>query len=149
MNIAKLKQAGNSLTLATALFIFASCKPAEETKPEPLAPAITNAPVAVEPVVTTNAPILIGPTKARDHIGKTATVRGVVTDVQVSQKGDVFLNFGGKYPNAVFTAVCFQNAIPTDQLTALKGKTISVSGKIKDYNGQVEIVLESADQISR
>jgi len=37
--------------------------------------------------------------------------------------------------------------IPADQLTALNGKTISVTGPIKEYNGQVEIVLESADQI--
>lgn len=136
--------------LLTALIIVA-CKPAEQTQPQPTAPVLTNAPAVPEPVAppVTNVPVVIGPTKARDYIGKEVTVRGVVSDVHLSQKGDVFLNFGGKFPNSVFSAVCFKSAIPTDQLTPLKGKTIAVTGKVKDYNGQVEIVLESADQISQ
>lgn len=139
---------------ASALLI-ASCKPAEETKPTPTAPAATNPPPVASVVVetnapvSTNAPVLISAAKARDYIGKEATVRGQVTDVHITQKGDVFLNFGGKYPNSVFTAACFQGAIPADQLRVLKGQTISVTGKIKEYNGQVEIVLSSMDQISK
>jgi len=144
MNILKLKP----LIIGVSTLLIVSCKPAEETKPQPPA-AITNAPVVIAPPAVTNTPVLIGPTKARDYVGKEATVKGLVSDVHVSAKGDVFLNFGGKFPNSVFSAVCFQGAIPTPTLTALKGKTISVTGKIKDYNGQVEIVLESLDQITQ
>ncbi len=145
----------NSLALAGALVFVASCKPAEKTtiapatnNPPPLVPAVTNQAAATNAVV---APVTntkpIAPEEARNHIGETFIVRGKVSDVHVTQKGDVFINFGGKFPNVTFTAVSFQGAIPAEQLTPLNGKTISVSGKIKEYNGQVEIVLESADQI--
>lgn len=159
MNILKSKVLTIGFTLVATGLLIASCKPADETKPQPPAPAVTNAPAAAAtvipavetnaPAAATNAPLVIAIEKAREHIGEEATVRGEVSDVHVTQKGDVFLNFGGKHPNAVFTAVCFKSAIPSEQLTALKGQTISVSGKIKEYNGQVEIVLNSADQISK
>jgi hypothetical protein len=68
--------------------------------------------------------------------------------VHVSQKGDVFINIGAAHPNQPFTAVCFGGALPTEDLKKLDGKTVKVSGKIKDYNGQIEIVLERAEQIS-
>jgi DNA/RNA endonuclease YhcR with UshA esterase domain len=141
-----------SLCLVGVALAVASCKPSDEAKPQPPAPIVTNVPVAVATnaaAVSTNVAVVIAPTKAREHIGEQATVVGVVADVHVSPKGDVFLNFGGKFPNSVFSAVCFQNAIPTDQLMPLKGRRISVSGKIKEYNGQVEIVLDSMDQISK
>ena len=152
MKIRKLKQFTSGLAFGISVLLMASCKPAEETKPQAVAgtnsaPAAT--PIAATNAPATNAPVHIGPTKAREHIGEQVTVRGLVSDVHVTQKGDVFLNFGGKFPNSVFSAVCFKSAIPTEQLTALKGKTIAVSGKVKDYNGQVEIVLESAEQITQ
>jgi DNA/RNA endonuclease YhcR with UshA esterase domain len=143
----------NSIVLASVLIFVASCKPREETTVAPVtnslpavapvaAPVVTNAAVApAKPVIT------ITPEQARNHIGETVIVKGKVFDVHPTQKGDVFINFGGKFPNATFSAVCFQGVIPADQLTALNGKTISVTGPIKEYNGQVEIILESADQI--
>jgi DNA/RNA endonuclease YhcR with UshA esterase domain len=145
----------NSLMLGAALVFVASCKPAEKTtiapvtnNPPPVAPAVTNQAVATNAAV---APAMsdkpIAPEEARNHIGETVTVKGKISDVHVTQKGDVFINFGGKFPNVTFTAVSFQGAIPAEQLTPLNGKTISVSGKIKEYNGQVEIVLESPEQI--
>jgi len=151
MRTLKLSLPGLHLSYVAVALLMTSCKPSEETTPPPPAPSATNTPpIATDiPPVTTNAPVLIGPTKALEHIGEEAIVRGLVSDVHVSPKGDVFLNFGGKYPNTIFSAVCFQGAIPKEELTELKGKIVSVSGKIKDYNGQVEIVLESVDQISQ
>jgi hypothetical protein len=158
MNILKSGSLGAGLVLITGVFLIASCKPAEETKPAPPPATATNPPPVGVPVTPeevngaptpTNTAAPITPAQAREHIGDQATVRGEVSDVHVTQKGDVFLNFGGKHPNAVFTAVCFKSALPSEELTALKGQTISVSGKIKEYNGQVEIILNSADQISK
>jgi len=47
------------------------------------------------------APIL--PEEAKDHIGENAIVRGLVEEVSFSKKGNAFLNFGGRYPQQVFT----------------------------------------------
>jgi DNA/RNA endonuclease YhcR with UshA esterase domain len=142
----------NLLLLVGVAVIVASCKPSGDNKSQTPAPIATNTPVVVAtntPAASTNVAIVIAPTKAREHIGEQATVIGVVSDVHVTPKGDVFLNFGGKFPNMIFTAVSFKNAIPAVQLMALKGRRISVSGKIKEYNGQVEIVLDSMEQISK
>jgi RecJ-like exonuclease len=142
------------LVWAATLMFVPSCKPKEEPKTLAAPPPVTNSPptaaaVVTEAPVATNTPIVIAPELAKQHIGDTVTVRGKVANVHVTAKGDVFVNFGGKYPNATFTAACFQGAIPADQLKLLNGKTISVTGKVKDYNGQVEIVLESVDQIGK
>jgi len=145
----------NSCALAGALWLVTSCTPREEKANPPAtnAPPVISAPLTVPPtnasVVVTNqvGGGVLAPEEAKSHVGEVATVRGKVFGVHVSQKGDVFINIGGKHPDAPFTAICFKQAIPTDQLKELDGKTISIHGKIKDYNGQIEIVLETADQI--
>ena len=141
------------LLLAAAVLIATSCKPKQEPAPVPPAPAPAPV-VAVAPVITNNAPAqpaqtsgVLTPEEARKHIGEVATVKGNVTGVHVSKKGDVFISFGAKHPNAPFTAVCFQGVIPPAKLQALNGQTVAVRGKIKEYNGQVEIILETEDQI--
>jgi len=131
----------------------------EETAP---APATTNAPVVAAPVptnaavpaLTTNVPatnavttVVLTPQEAKAHIGEEATVRGEVFGVHITAKGDAFINVGAAYPDAPFTAVCFQGAIPADDLKKLEGKTVSFKGKIKEHNGSVEIILDSAEQI--
>ncbi len=142
-----------SWVLALLMFLTVSCSPADpakETIANPPPPARSAAAAgATNAVGAPIAPAVITPAAARQHKGERVTVRGKVADVHVTQKGDVFLNFGGKYPQAVFSAVCFQGAIPAAQLTPLNGKTISVTGRIREYNGQVEIVLETQDQIEK
>jgi RecG-like helicase len=133
------------LALVTGLI----CSACNKTEPSPQPSVVTNAPVAAPPkVVTTNAPIKLSAQEAKAHVGEVATVTGKVASFRVTQKGDVFLNIGGTYPNQPFTAVCFQAAIPADDLKKFVGKTVKVTGEIKDYNGQIEIVLERASQIS-
>jgi len=45
----------------------------------------------------------IPPEEAKNHIGENASVRGLVEHVSFSKKGHAFLNFGGNYPQHVFT----------------------------------------------
>ena len=47
------------------------------------------------------APIL--PEEAKNHVGETVSVWGLVEQVSVSKKGHAFLNFSGRYPKQVFT----------------------------------------------
>ena len=138
---------------AGAVVLAAACTPKEAPPATPATNrppenAVTVTGSEAKPVITNPAAadLLFTPEEAKHHVGEIATVRGKVFEVHVSQKGDVFINLGAKRPSP-FTAVCFQQAIPTDQLTALNGKTISVRGKIKDFNGQIEIILENEHQI--
>lgn len=137
--------------LVTCLYCV-SCKP-KAASPTP--PATNSAPaIGPLPAATNNKPAasIAPPTftakEAKDHVGEFATVVGKVFGVYVSQKGDVFINIGGAHPNQPFTAVCFQGAIPTEELKKYEGKTVKVTGKIKDYNGQIEIILDRPEQIS-
>jgi DNA/RNA endonuclease YhcR with UshA esterase domain len=88
------------------------------------------------------------PDQAKGHIGERATVVGVVSQVSTSRGGTTFLNFGGRYPNHVFTAVIFRSAasqFPEPQ--RWEGKRVSVAGSIQLYRGKPEIVLNSSTQL--
>jgi hypothetical protein len=86
--------------------------------------------------------------KAKDHVGATTTVVGRIAEVNVSERL-VRLNFDRAYPNQTFTVVIFSadtNRFP--KVTELKGKTISVTGKITTYRERPEIVLKTPNQLS-
>ncbi|MCX6894914.1 MAG: hypothetical protein NTZ16_05310 [Verrucomicrobia bacterium] len=140
--------------LVAAAFLATACSKQESTPAPAANPAPAPAPVIATPPVVTNAPAaaaktagILAPEEARKHVGEVAVVKGKVSGVHVSKKGDVFINFGASHPNSPFTAVCFQGVIPAAKLQALNGQTVAVRGKIKEYNGQVEIILETEDQI--
>lgn len=90
----------------------------------------------------------ISPEEASSYVGKFATVEGTVAEVSESNKGTVFINFGGRYPNQVFYAVIFSNN--ADQFTeihGLEGRSVAISGTVELYKGKLEIVVESPSQI--
>ena len=95
------------------------------------------------------APIL--PEEAKNHVGENVSVRGMVEQVSVSKKGHAFLNFGGNYPNQIFTGfVPAQNVAKVggeEFLRSLADNAVTVSGKIELYKGKPEIVISSAAQI--
>lgn len=147
--------------LLAAGLICAGCNKEESaptTTPAPTpTPVVTNtpAPAAAAPTVEkTAAPTAAAaanfytPEQAKDHVGEQATVRGKVFGVHITQKGDAFMNIGAAHPDAPFTAVCFGGAIPAETLQGYDGKTVAIKGKIKEYKGKIEIVLDKAEQIS-
>jgi hypothetical protein len=91
------------------------------------------------------APIL--PEEAKNHIGQDVSVRGLVEQVSFSKKGNAFVNFGGRYPQQVFTGF-----VPAQKVAAvggqkflesLAGNPVTVTGRIEWYKGRPEIVISS------
>ena len=81
--------------------------------------------------------------EAAKHVGETATVTDKVANVFESNKGNIFLNFGARYPNQVFTAfIPKDSADQFPNLKELNGRTVSITGKIVLYKGKPEIVLD-------
>ena len=77
--------------------------------------------------------------EAGKHAGETATVTDTVANVFESKAGNIFLNFGARYPNQVFTA--FMPKDSADQFPNAKelvGRTVSITGKIVLYKGKPE-----------
>ena len=93
------------------------------------------------------------PEEAKEHIGANVSVRGLVVQVSVSKKGHAFLNFGGNYPNQIFTGfVPAQNVANVggeEFLRSLADHVATIRGKIELYKGKPEIVISSAAQIAK
>jgi hypothetical protein len=97
---------------------------------------------------TTPAPGTYAPGEAVSHMGETKTVEGVVSEVFTSRRGDTFLDFGGRYPNEAFTGVIFRDdAGQFGDVSRLEGRTVDVTGEIKEYRGRPEIILSSREQL--
>ena len=88
--------------------------------------------------------------EAKNHIGQNATVEGCGerSPSRPVRQGDLSLISAGSYPNNPFTAVIFKddfNKFPT--VDSLAGKTIDVTGQIKEYRGRPEIILNDPEQL--
>ena len=89
----------------------------------------------------------IGSAEASKWIGKQVIVTGVVAQVSV-RPSLIFLNFDQAYPSNRFTAIVRnKNTNDFESLSALRGKAVSVQGKITDYNGKAEMELTRKSQL--
>jgi DNA/RNA endonuclease YhcR with UshA esterase domain len=96
---------------------------------------------------TNSIPLTIGAAQAAANIGKQVTVTGVVAQVSF-RPTLVFLNFDKRYPDSPFTAIVHNtHTNEFEQLSALKGKAVSVNGKVIEYNGKPEIELTNKAQL--
>jgi DNA/RNA endonuclease YhcR with UshA esterase domain len=90
----------------------------------------------------------IQPADAKTHVGQTVTVEGMVDNVHTTAAGNTYIDMGGRYPNNTFAAVIFtQDASKFTNVTALKGKTVDITGSVKLYKDKPEIILKNADQL--
>jgi hypothetical protein len=70
---------------------------------------------------TTDAPV-IAPDQAKDHVGQEVVVQGQVAQIGASERSHtLFVNFGGRYPNHVFTAVIFSRNLQASPQGPLLG----------------------------
>lgn len=111
-------------------------------------------PVASSPAVTSSAPrptaregLVIDYTEAPSYIGQVVTVRGRV--VRVSKPRETtFINFCIDYRTCEFSAVIFKSdADKFPDAPSWEGKTVEITGKIKEYQGRAEIILSDPSQI--
>ncbi len=93
------------------------------------------------------------PLHAKDHVGESATVCGLVASATFAArtKGQpTFLNLDNPYPEHIFTALIWGSDRPKfgHPEDTYKGKRICVTGTIKPYRGVPEIVVTDPGQIS-
>jgi hypothetical protein len=88
-------------------------------------------------------------TEARKSIGESMCVTGKVVKVAHSPRsGTHFLNFCDDYRDCAFSVVVFARDLPyVGDVRWMEGRTIEVYGKIKEYKGQAEIILNDARQL--
>jgi hypothetical protein len=95
----------------------------------------------------------IAPEDAKNYVGKRVTVCGKVKSTYKPDKINArptFVDFGGKYPNNVFSVVIWENDLPKFNYVPkrkLKRKNICVTGEIKLYKNKPEIVVTDPSQI--
>lgn len=87
---------------------------------------------------------------AGQYVGQIRSVRGRVSGTYRSSEC-VFLNFGKDW-RTDFTVVIFNNSLPAfgkkgiDPVSFYKGKTVEVTGRIREYNGP-EIIVNIPEEI--
>ncbi|MFB6088704.1 MAG: thermonuclease family protein [Candidatus Aenigmatarchaeota archaeon] len=89
------------------------------------------------------------PCEAEKFKNKEITVGGKVSDSYISQNNNVFLNFGGEYPNHCFTAVIFSHSLDKFNINfdKVKGSKVKVSGEVEMFKDKPEIIIENRAQI--
>lgn len=92
------------------------------------------------------APVVVSPEEAAGQVGKTVTVKGKVDGQKSSKAGNTYLNFGGKFPNHVFSCLLRARNFP-DPIPTYEGKVIEVTGVVTLYEGKPQIELTSLNGI--
>jgi len=90
----------------------------------------------------------ISPDSAANFINKKVTVMGIVDEVHVTDTGTYFLNMGGKFPDNTFSAVIFASDTSNfGDIKKYEGKGVEITGVVKEYKGNIEIVINKKNQI--
>ncbi|MHA2620620.1 MAG: hypothetical protein V2G42_02655 [bacterium JZ-2024 1] len=104
-------------------------------------------PSRVAPVTHSGKTPVIDYTEAPKYIGQEVTVRGKVVRV-AKPRETTFINFCMDYRSCEFSAVIFKSAASKfPDVDSWEGKTVEITGKIKEYQGRAEIVLDSPSQV--
>jgi exonuclease VII large subunit len=95
------------------------------------------------------ADTVIPDTEAAQHVGQAASVEGTITKVFKSKNGNIFLDFGGSYPDVTFVVWIPDDAPEAADpgLADLEGKKVKISGTVQLYKGKPEIKVSTKEQI--
>lgn len=95
----------------------------------------------------------IAAAQAKEHIGKTKTVCGLVASTRYAEKSKgqpTFLNLDKPFPTAIFTVVIWgeDRAKFGEPEKTLANKRICVTGQITEFRGRPEIEAKEKKQIT-
>jgi DNA/RNA endonuclease YhcR with UshA esterase domain len=108
--------------------------------------ADTNAPDS--PKADRLTPKKIGALEATNYYDQVMIVTGTVSQVTIRPKV-TFLNLDQPYPDSPFTIVIFHgHSSFYGNADALRGKSIEVRGKIRNYHDKPEIALDNTNQLT-
>jgi DNA/RNA endonuclease YhcR with UshA esterase domain len=102
------------------------------------------------PAADTNAtvPLRIGTADAASHYDQEMIVTGRVAQITI-RPAVTFLNIDKPFPDSPFTVVIFHgHSSFYGDANALKGKSIEITGKIKNYHDKPEIALDDMKQLT-
>jgi hypothetical protein len=86
--------------------------------------------------------------KAAAQVGSTKCVTGRVLKVTRGEHGTTYLNFCDDYRVCPFQVVVFAGDLRyVGDVRQLAGKTIEISGEVKNYDGRAEIILRQLRQL--
>ncbi len=102
------------------------------------------------PAADTNAAAVlkIGTADAASHYDQEMVVTGKVVQVTI-RPSVTFLNIDKAFPDSPFSVVIFHGRSSFyGDANALRGKSIEIQGKIKNYQDKPEIVLDNMSQLT-
>ena len=144
------------VSLSVAAILFATTVPALSVPPPLPAPTQAPSPAAGDKAVSYNAADL---DTLRPLVGKSVEITGTPTGTGKSKSGNVlYLNFAGAHQAVALVFFLSgsaasgadpgtRKAASEDDLKPFVGKAIRVTGKLADYKGDLQIVIDSLDQI--
>jgi hypothetical protein len=127
------------LGLATPVGPRAADEPGVAVSPSPSAPPTP---------LAENAPAVVAPNEAGDHIGQDVSIDGRVHAVHVSPLATVLAfapNFAG-FTATILTAD--RTRFPDDLPAQLRDRRVRVRGTITEYRGRAEMTLRDPSQIT-
>jgi DNA/RNA endonuclease YhcR with UshA esterase domain len=91
---------------------------------------------------------VIKDSEAAQYVGKNVEVRGLVVAVYTSENGNIFVNFGAKYPNQTFIGyIPAGSELAGEWTVTLQGKVIGITGMVEMYHGKPQVKILSRSQI--
>ena len=94
--------------------------------------------------------------EAKNHIGDSVALSGVIYDIKVFEDDDkkptlALINLGAAYPNQIVTIAVrpelYKNTTNIFPDQRLKGDLANVTGKLELYKGKPQIIIYSPDQL--
>ncbi len=103
-------------------------------------------------VIVATMPICAGQcvdhTEASQHIGEVRCVSGKIYHVNQLESGVTVLSFCPDSPTCPFAAVVFaRNLKNVGDVRELQGRRVEVHGKVTEYEGRAEIIIDHARQL--